>query len=319
METGDNENILDRIKDEKLKAEINDIIEQSELDTRRNIKIRHKLYRIFLFAYALVGVCLIMMVVFLFNNGDLIFSDAKFLNKEDLKKEINAVIEHGGDIDIVKHVFERKVRVSKPILNQSEFLQKHYPEDVTIAFVLEDIRADYFKTNTPNDSSVYLSKLNEIIAENNITNPFDKLEDPQKYNFENIKSKLDSNYVLIQSDINKVTDELNIKNQLVGRYLSRSELSYKISIIALILTILLSCYQIYQSFRSEHRVTETIKKSRQICHSPFASKNKYTKKENGIEKNYICTHSDAINEELEKRGYKLVQKDIPQYREPDDQ
>lgn len=92
--------------------------------------------------------------------------------------------------------------------------------------------------------------MNAIIIENEKRNPFDNLEDNQKYNFENIQVKLDSNYVSIHSDVTKIADELNSKNQLVNKYLNKSEISFYISLLALFITILLSSYQIYQSYSS---------------------------------------------------------------------
>lgn len=68
--------------------------------------------------------------------------------------------------------------------------------------------------------------------------------------------KLDSNYVKIQPDINKIVDELANKNQLVSTYLNKSDISFYISVFALFVTFIFSLYQIYQAKQSSKEINK---------------------------------------------------------------
>ena len=117
---------------------------------------------------------------------------------------------------------------------------------------------DYYIPKDFKVDSLYLCSLKDIIKENEETNPFDKLEENQRYSFENIRLKTDSNYIKIQSDIIRITEELDSKNQLVNKYLNKSEISFNLSILAIIITSLLSVYQIYQNYSSAKNLQKVI-------------------------------------------------------------
>lgn len=186
-------------------------------------------------------------------------TDEKYFNKDNSKKLIIQAIKNGASIDNIKHIYDSRLLEKKPLFfKKNEFTVKNYTEDTPLSFVLQDILSDYYTNNNFKTDSVYLSNLKRIIKENEEINPFDKLEMSQKYSFENIRLKTDSNYVKIQSDIIRITDELNSKNQLVNKYLNKSETSYNLSIVALIITILLSAYQIYQNYSSSKNVQKVI-------------------------------------------------------------
>jgi hypothetical protein len=165
---------------------------------------------------------------------------------KNIKSDIQKVIENNGDLPTIKHIY--KTREIKKKKLPDLFVNKqtdYYPESTSLNEILNDLKVEYYKSE--NGSSAYLNRLNDIILLNNQINPFDKLQTNQKFAFENIRDKLDSNYVDIQDELNRIADELNSKNLLVDRYLEKSNLSYWISVIALVLTIILSTIQIYQN------------------------------------------------------------------------
>ena len=99
------------------------------------------------------------------------------------------------------------------------------------------MRADYFSSSQFKWDSLYHDRLDKIIKDNNNRNPFDQLEESQRYYFNNVITKSAENYSKIQEDINNIANELQEKNLLVSQYLSRSSYSFYLSIAALIITL----------------------------------------------------------------------------------
>lgn len=178
-------------------------------------------------------------------------SNEKYFNKENFKKTITLAIKNNAEIDNIKHIYDARILEKRPLFSKKEeYLSKYYMENTSLSFILNDLLSDYYTDEKFKNDSSYLNNLKLIIKENEEINPFDKLEVSQKYNFENIRQKLDSDYIKIQPDVIRIADELDNKNQLVSKYLNQSETSFNLSIIALIVTILLSAFQIYQNYSS---------------------------------------------------------------------
>ena len=174
----------------------------------------------------------------------------KVVNKKEIATSITEVIRNNGNINNIKHIYNSRTLESKLLTSPKEF----YSNETSLSFILNDILVDTYKNNSK-DSAV-IDKLNMILIEYETINPFDKLESTQIYSFNNIKIKLDSSYVKIQPDINKIVDELTNKNQLVNAYLNKSDISFYISIFALFVTFIFSIYQIYQAKQSSKEMNE---------------------------------------------------------------
>jgi hypothetical protein len=199
-------------------------------------------------SYTGLAITTIILFISIFVNKN-ISIDQKYFDKS-IKTELTTVIKHNGDISVIKNIFKNR-KLKKPSL--SELFSKKSDEDkynseTILSEILNDLKSDYYLKNKID--TIYLKNLNEIIETQSLINPFDKLEVNQKNDFENLKSKLGGDYIKIHSDINRISDELNNKNQLVNKYLNKSNFSFLISIIALIITIFLSLYQIYQNRKS---------------------------------------------------------------------
>jgi hypothetical protein len=181
-----------------------------------------------------------------------------YFNKS-IKGEIEKAILNNADIEVIKHIYNNRI-IIKPDIILSLFKkspQEKYLEGTPLSTILSDILADYYLTGK--NDSMLLCKVHRIVLVHNQTNPFDKLEANQKNDFENLRLKLGDKFDVIQSDVNRISDELANKNQLVDEYLDKSTLSYWISIAALIATILLSVYQIIQNH--PRKVLKLIKSS----------------------------------------------------------
>lgn len=183
-----------------------------------------------------------------------------YFAKEPIKVIMRNTIKNGGDLRSIKHIYNTRQLEGLDIqkIFHPNKLNDYYIEDYPLSDILDDLMIDYLQDGI-NKDSMYYQALSYIIEDNERQNPFDNLEDNQKYNFENIQTKLDSAYIKISPDITKIADELNNKNQLVSKYLSKSEMSFYISIAAVIITIILSLIQITQNF--QRRANETVKKA----------------------------------------------------------
>jgi hypothetical protein len=224
------ENILSKLKD----------VENKQKDITESGKFL-RLLNAFNFTLAILS---LTAIVFFFFNDQRDLPHSYY--SKDIKQDIKLVIQNGADVNTVKYIFNSRIVKNKHIIDL--FFKKggdFYPASTNLDQILNDLKVEYFKSEKPNKE--YYTLLSNIVAINNQINPFDKLDSNQKFEFENIRTKLDSNYIFIQEDFNRIVDELNNKNLLVNEYLEKSNHSYWISIVALGLTIVLSTIQIYQN------------------------------------------------------------------------
>ncbi len=183
----------------------------------------------------------------------------QYINQKSIQESIRKVISHGGSIDEIRHIYDTRKMETLPLIpdDDEKFLYSHYKGDVALSHILADLLVIYYETNMSVSDSIYIHRLKEVVQEYNAIHPFDGLEESQKYYLENIRQKLGTNYSLIQDDLIKVGDELDRKNQLVSKYLNKSEISFWISIMAVGITIIFSIWQLMQN----QKTSENIKKS----------------------------------------------------------
>lgn len=234
-------------KEEKNKVEIgHNEPKEKEPNT---ITIKKAIFSIFSSLFAIIFVLGLSSYLTNLDNPDSYFS-------KSIQNDISLAINNGGDLATVKHIFNSRKIEKKGILEIFFGTKKPvYPENTSLEDVLADLKVNYYLNNKKN--KYYLNKLENIISIHNQINPFDKLESNQRFSFENIRQKLDTNYVIVQEDLNRVVDELNNKNLLVNKYLDQSTTSYWISIIALVLTVILSVIQIWQNWQNSN-ISKTV-------------------------------------------------------------
>lgn len=185
----------------------------------------------------------------------------KFVEKTTVKEVLRNAIKNGGELNSVKHIYNTRSIEEVFFWPFSEKRKNYYTDDYPLSGILNDLLVDYLQ-NTNAKDSLYQRRLCYLIAENEKQNPFDNLEDNQKYSFENIQEKLDSMYTIITPDVLKIAEELNGKNQLVNKYLNKSDISFYISLVALFLTLVLSGYQIYQNYKTNNYFRDIIKQNK---------------------------------------------------------
>lgn len=181
----------------------------------------------------------------------------KYVEKASLKEMMHKTIKNGGELSSIKHIYNTRIIENVSIFKKDRNKQ-YYVEDYPLSGILNDLLVDYLQNS--NKDSIYFEALRHIISENEKHNPFDRLDENQRYIFVSIQEKSDSIYTKISPDLIKIADELNNKNQLVNLYLNKSETSFILSIIALIITFILSGYQIYQNHYNNNSIQNYIKK-----------------------------------------------------------
>lgn len=232
--------------------EIDELLKELNRDSSRNSRFRLMNRLISSLLALLIITFIVLITVLLFSNKNLSL-DKKYYSKL-IKQEIKTVISNDANLDVIKNIYKNRELESPKITDffDKESDKEKYESDVPLSEVLNNLKTDYYFEKTAD--TIYLKKLNNIIDIHNSINPFDKLEQNQKNDFENLRFKLGENYKNVSSDINRITDELHNKNQLVTKYLDKSNTSFLISIFALGITIILSFYQIYQN-RKERMIS----------------------------------------------------------------
>lgn len=207
-----------------------------------------------------ISSCLIVAGISLLITIFLYSPQEKFIEKNNIQNSLSTVVRNGGSIDEAKQIYETKTIVNKPFFtSETDFLKTHYPSETSLSSILSDLLVNYYNQESIASDSVYVQSLRNMISEYNTIHPFDGLEESQKYYLDNIHQKLDSNYYSIQDDLIKLGEELDRKNLLVNKYLNKSEISFKISIIALVITVFFSVWQLIQNYRTSRQIKAIFK------------------------------------------------------------
>ena len=225
---------------EEQQSEINEVIIKK---TQKIHSTRKFLSLLSWLVMSLTILTMILSLMTLFYGDDHIFE--KGFSKQDIQSKLIPTIKNGGTLESVKHIYEaRQFKISNNLFKSKQ--EDFYYSPTSLSFILNDLIVDSYQNGLYKDS-IYFHNLKQILCEHERKNPFDDLEESQKNIFENLLIKLGNNYEIVQSDVSKLANEVNNQNQLVHKYLNKSTHSFIISIVALIITIVASGYQIYQA------------------------------------------------------------------------
>lgn len=169
-----------------------------------------------------------------------VLDEKKYIEKKVAQSDLTTIVKNGGDLKAIRQALS-----SQPLVSSLKLIlmskSSHYDSSTPLSSVLADLRVNSFR----NGESEFLPLIERVISEYEQVNPFDKLLGNQKYYFENIRIKSGDGYIQISSDINNIADEMHQKNLLVEEYLGDSKMSFWISIIAVVLSLLIGGYQIF--------------------------------------------------------------------------
>lgn len=156
-----------------------------------------------------------------------------YINKKEIQVSLKNAIIKNADINTLNDIlFYFPIIKKKTNYNYSEF----YPNDVNLKKILTDIKIDFYINNS-NSLDPLTLKINDLIQEIDLKNPFYGLENREKELLENIKFKSKENYSYISTDINSLVIEIKNKDKTIKQYLASSNLSLVVSIISLLIGI----------------------------------------------------------------------------------
>ncbi|EPM6342136.1 hypothetical protein ACTN1H_002340 [Vibrio parahaemolyticus] len=184
----------------------------------------------------------IIIIVNLAFTFPVFLSSGSYTPKEKIQNQIITAINNEADIRVIKHIYMNRERTSGFKLIPFFSDVSTYPYNVALSLILEDIRTNAYLEN--GDKNI-LKGVDKVIEDHTKINPFDRLESVQRDYFENIQIKLDNDYNRVSIEVNKLADELYNKNSLVDQYLKDSTTSFWVSVSALLFSILVSAYQLY--------------------------------------------------------------------------
>lgn len=170
--------------------------------------------------------------------------DRLFVSKKDFHNNLLVAIKNGAHLDDVKQIFENRNHENSAYTYITYLLTGYlgeneggyYKEPIDLTTVLKDIRSELYLNDSVDSNLVNL--MTGMINKHEKMNPFDKLNPGQKIHFELIQTKLGKDYEVVHDSMTRVVDELYNKNKLVDKYFSDATMSYRISIIALIIGFL---------------------------------------------------------------------------------
>lgn len=239
---------------EKIVVQQEDMLQWEKELINKQIELG-KQRRVWIFTYSLYTIFLVLGILFSVNS----LVNNK-INKESIQNKIITVIKNKTDLNTVQHLYENRQSEKKSFFNIFNSNSKYYDMDIILEEILKDIKCSLYMKK---DSSDLLIKLvDNIIEEHLQVYPFDKLENHQKELFENIQDKIPEEYSQVQNDIIKISDELYGQNLLVSRYLEKSNLSFWISIIAVVLSLFIGVFQIIQNINGHQKLNKRLTQHR---------------------------------------------------------
>lgn len=201
---------------------------------------------------------LIILMVSIYSIAiSLLLTKESYISKTSIKQKIITAINNNANLIIIKNIYGNRELVKSNFftkLYKSYSKENYYPYNTPLSQILYDIQSDYYLKSTK--AKINIEKIQDIIKNYSIVNPFDSLDSSQKDIFTNIRLKFsekESIYKLIHNDLEKVAKELSQKNNLVNQYLKDSTNSFWISISALIFSAFIGLLQLFLAREDRHR------------------------------------------------------------------
>lgn len=236
-----------------------DNIKGSKTPNRVTIYFKPYFFKLF---FITITVALVSLIIATVMEYSLQTTETKsYVKKEAVTVRLKAIIKNGAHLDLVKHYYDVRPIVHPHPLKRID-VDEYYSYMTPLSVILNDICVDYLSSEPFKEDSLFFARLMHIIQENQYHNPYDSLEETQKLLFENVRLIIGNDYDLIQEDMVRIGSELSHKNQLVSKYLNRSNISFFISIGALVLTIVLSMFQIAQGHKINQQIKDLLAESK---------------------------------------------------------
>lgn len=178
----------------------------------------------------------------------------KYVSREDLRTSLTNAVLKDSNIDDIKLVYQHEV--STPSVSIWPIIKPHlYYEtsSLTLPQALSDIKILKLTTEKALDARdlELLNKINALVLDHNKFNPFDGLDEQSLRDFRGITIKLtEDEYEKIKDELLNLNSAIKEKNNLIGQYLSSSNLSLYVSMGAFVFSILVTIWQLLPKSRS---------------------------------------------------------------------
>lgn len=224
----------------------------------RNTAINETSRRELIFRFSTVYfLILLFAIIIVAKTAFLTIQTPKFRLSKNIKYDLEKAILLDCNYEDLKIIFDKKERVDirKPLIRVDDF----YVTSVDLASILEDLVFDYYSTNKKD--SIYISKVKHFIKESKEKDPFDKLDESQKELFITLRENSGESYNSIKENLLSISEELCNKNETIQLYLDKSNQSYILAIVALLLTILQITPQIWKKVKYYMSINKKVKKN----------------------------------------------------------
>ncbi|EOQ90766.1 hypothetical protein LEP1GSC202_0309 [Leptospira yanagawae serovar Saopaulo str. Sao Paulo = ATCC 700523] len=170
----------------------------------------------------------------------------KGISKQEIHSKLLLPIQNGATTITLKGILESTLVYKSNFFKSKDnlYLENKPP---TLEIVIQEMIMENFSKK---DFDPKLNKkLNTLLLEFKQKDPFDKLPIKQRDLFENVRIKT-KDYSVIQTDMVKIADELDISNQLVNEYLNDGKKSFWLSALGLALAVIIGIIQTYLAIDS---------------------------------------------------------------------
>lgn len=182
----------------------------------------------------------------------------RYVPREELRAALTNAIVKDSSIDDIKLIYEFEVNDSPvgtiwPLLKPYLYYEK---SSLSLLQVLNDLKIVKLKSdNEFNDQDLeFISRVNSLVVEHNKVNPFDGLDEQSLRDFRGISMKLNEvEYDKVKDELLNLNSAIKQKNSLISQYLSSSNLSLYVSIVAFAFSVIVTIWQFFPTRKATQK------------------------------------------------------------------
>lgn len=181
----------------------------------------------------------------------------RYVSREELRESLTNAIMKNSNIDDVKLVYQHEISI--PSNSIWPFIKPYLYYEVsslTLLQALNDLKVLKLTVGGSLEAEdvEFVHKLNTLVFDHNKFNPFDGLDDQSLRDFRGISIKLtEPEYEKIKDELLNLNSAIKERNNLIGQYLSSSNLSLYVSMGAFLFSIIVTIWQFFPKSKLTHK------------------------------------------------------------------